>query len=93
MATLRWDRITWDEFIAAAELYKREFSKRAEEDPAYLRCFRLLDGKSIAERAVKARDITRFLNDWKCGVNKHATPPMLATWIRPTWSHSRRFRA
>jgi hypothetical protein len=74
--------MTWEQFVAAAELYKQEFSKRPEEDFAYLRCLRLLEGKSMAARAAKSRDIVRFLNDWKCGVNKHNTPPMLAAWIR-----------
>lgn len=82
MAVLRWDRVMWGEFVAAVELYKQEFSKRAEEDFAYLRCRKLLDGKAIAHRAAKSRDIVRFLNDWKCGVNRDNTPPMLAEWIR-----------
>ena len=82
MPVLRWDRMTWEEFVAAVELYKQEFSERAEEDFAYLRCRKLVDGKPIAERAARAPDIVRFLNAWKCGVNRDNTPPMLAEWIR-----------
>lgn len=82
MAVLRWDRTTWREFEQAIEAYQREFSGRAQEDPAYLRCFRLLGGKTRAARAAKSRDITRFLNDWKCGVNRQDTPLMLVAWIR-----------
>jgi hypothetical protein len=82
MAVLRWDRMTWDEFVAAVELYKQNFSGRSEEDFAYLRCRKALDGKPIAERASQSREIVRFLNVWKCGVNKDLTPPVIARWIR-----------
>ena len=74
--------MTWEDFVAAVELYKREFSTRDGEDFAYVRCLRLLESKTIIERAANSRDITRFLNDWRCGVNKDNTPPMLAAWIR-----------
>jgi hypothetical protein len=90
VATLRWHRMTWEDLLAAVELYQREFSGRAEEDAAYLRCVRLLEGKPITARAAKSRDIVRFLNDWKCGVNKLATPPVLAEWIR---AHAERLQA
>jgi hypothetical protein len=82
MAVLRWDRMTWEEFLAAVEAYQREFSGRSEEDFEYLRCLRLLEGKQIEARAARARDLVRFLNAWKCGVNKDKTPPMLAAWMR-----------
>lgn len=82
MATLRWDRLTWEEFLAAVESYREQFSHRPNEDFAYLRCRRLLDGKSILERAANARDIVLFLNNWNCMVNKTDTPIMLAAWIR-----------
>jgi hypothetical protein len=74
--------MTWDEFVAAVGLYKEKFSGRTEEDFAYLRCRKLLDGRSVAERAARSREIVRFLNDWKCGVNKDRTPPVLAAWVR-----------
>lgn len=74
--------MTWADFLTAVERYKAELSKRPEEDFAYLRCLRLLENRSTAQRAAKSRDIVRFLNDWKCGVNNANTPPMLAAWIR-----------
>jgi hypothetical protein len=29
MAVLRWDRLTWDDFVAAVKAYQREFSGRS----------------------------------------------------------------
>lgn len=74
--------MTWTDFLAAVELYQQHFSQRPDEDFAYLRCRRVLEDKTIAQRAGKARDIVRFLNEWNSGVNSLATPPVLAAWIR-----------
>jgi hypothetical protein len=82
MATLRWDRVHWDDFLAVLEAYNKNFTTKPNQDPAYRRCLRQLDGRSIAERAAKARDIVLFLNNWGCMVNRTDSPSMLGQWIR-----------
>jgi hypothetical protein len=82
MPTLRWDRTSWQEFVAALEAYAAEISGKPNEDFAYLRCLGLLRGKSMEDRAVRASLIVEFLNNWNCRLKATETRMMLDPWIR-----------
>ena len=82
MATLRWDRVDWDEFVTGLTAYRDEFSKRSEEDFAYLRCLNQLAGRTMAERSTRAVHIVTFLNAWKCRLKPLESRTVLRDWIR-----------
>ena len=90
MATLRWDRTSWQDFVTALEAYAAEIAGKPNEDFAYLRCLGLLRGKSMEDRAARASLIVEFLNNWDCRLKTADTRMMLATWIR---RHADRLRA
>lgn len=82
MPTLRWDRVTWDDFVTGLIAYRDEFSERSEEDFAYLRCLNELRGRTMAERSAKAVHVVTFLNAWKCRLKPLESRMVLRDWIR-----------
>jgi hypothetical protein len=76
-----WTRVHWSEFIAALESFRDHFSTRPDDEPAYLRCYGRLRGKSIFERASRIEDIVRFLNSWECNLAASEALPVLRRWV------------
>jgi hypothetical protein len=60
MAPLYWDRLTWPEFVAKLEGYRERYSRQGREDPAYLRCLRIMRERPMRDRAVRTRAIVLF---------------------------------
>ena len=82
MATLRWDRVSWEDFVTALVAYRDEFSDRSDEEFAYLRCLNQLRDRSMAERSARAVHIVTFLNAWKCRLKPLESRILLRDWIR-----------
>jgi hypothetical protein len=82
MAPLHWDRLKWPEFVAKLEGYRENYSKQGREDPAYLRCLRIMRERPMAQRAVRTRDIVLFLNTWSCHLPREVSVQVLSRWIR-----------
>src|SRR4051812_17257210 len=82
MAPLQWDRLTWPEFVAKLEGYRENFSKKGREDPAYVRCLRIMQERPMAQRAARARDIVLFLNTWACHLPREPAVQGMSRWIR-----------
>jgi hypothetical protein len=87
---LSWHDVTWKQFVAALAGYKSSFSQQSNEDYAYLSCASALEGMSMSERALRARDIVDFLNQWGCRVRRVDSAYMLYAWIR---EHTNRLEA
>lgn len=82
MAPLHWDRLTWPEFVAKLEGYRRDYSERGREDPAYRKCLRIMSERPMAQRAARSRDIVLFLNTWSCHLPREHSIQALSGWIR-----------
>jgi hypothetical protein len=81
MAPLQWDRLHWPEFVAKLEGYREDYSKQGREDPAYLRCLRIMRERPMAQRAARTRDIVLFLNTWSCHLPREVSIQVLSPWI------------
>lgn len=82
MAPLYWDRLTWPEFVAKLEGYRERYSRQGREDPAYLRCLRIMRERPMRDRAVRTRDIVLFLNTWSCHLPREVSVKAMSAWIR-----------
>ena len=90
MATLRWDRVSWEDFVTGLVAYRDEFSERSDEDFAYLRCLNQLRDRSMAEKSARSVHIVTFLNAWKCRLKPLESRMLLRDWIR---DHAERLEA
>ena len=82
VAPLHWDRLTWLEFVIKLESYRDRYSRQGREDPAYVRCLRIVRERPMRERAARARDIVLFLNTWSCHLPREVSVQAMSRWIR-----------
>lgn len=79
-----WETLDWSEFLAELELYRDRFMRGSVSDQelAYIKCMRAMEGRSSADRASRTRALLDFLNQWECRLSRMTAEPLLRDWIR-----------